>query len=83
VTYQKLKVAKHKVVGAKQVLKAIERDQAETVYVADDAEQRVVKPVIEQALLKHLPVEQVASMQELGRICGIKVGAAVAAVLRE
>ena len=70
------------VVGVKQSQKAIARNQAKGVLIADDADSHVTGPVQDLCEARQVPVEHVSSMQELGRACGIHVGAAVAVVLK-
>jgi large subunit ribosomal protein L7A len=70
-----------KVVGVKQTLKCIKNDEGKTLYVAKDAEAHVINPIIELADTKGLPVVYVETTKELGRLCGIDVGAATALVL--
>jgi len=81
VSLERLKNAK-KAIGAKQTTKAIERGQAEIVFIADDAENWVTQPVRELCEQKGVTVVVVPTMQELGKACGIDVGAAAAAVLK-
>jgi len=76
-----LKHAK-KVVGIKQARRAINKDEAQTVYVAEDAEPRLVQDVIDLCKEKSIEIIYVSSMRELGKACGIDVNAAVAAVLK-
>lgn len=76
-----LKNAK-KVIGAKQATKAIEKGTASLVYLAGDADPRVTNPIRELCLTKHISVEVVPSMGELGRACGIEVGAAAVAEIK-
>ena len=71
-----------KVVGAKQVAKAVEKGQASLVFLAGDADGRVANPIREACLRAGVAVEMVASMEELGKACGIEVGAAAVAVLK-
>ncbi|NLJ73417.1 MAG: 50S ribosomal protein L7Ae-like protein [Firmicutes bacterium] len=68
-------------VGAKQTLKAIQSGQVRLVYLARDADEHVVGPIREQCELKGIDIVEVDSMAELGRVCAIDVGAAVAAIL--
>lgn len=70
-----------KVVGAKQVKRALESGRAVTVFLASDADPRITEPVA--ALCAEMGKEAVAvpSMKELGKACGIAVGSAVAAVV--
>jgi large subunit ribosomal protein L7A len=77
----RLKITRKKVVGTKQTQKAIEKDQTRVVYVARDAEERIVSPIIRLCGEKNLELVRVESMSELGKACGIKVGAAAAALL--
>lgn len=71
----------NRVIGIKQVAKAVKRGNVRRVFIADDADERVIEP-IEMLCREHeIPIEQTASMQELGQACGIEVGAAAAAVL--
>ncbi len=78
---QRLNSASRKTVGAKQTQKALEKGQVKVVYIARDAEDRVTSPLLHICEEKGIEVVFVDSMQELGNACGIKVGAALAAVL--
>lgn len=80
---ERLSGARRKVVGSKQTLKAIDRNQAKVVYVARNAERQVVDPIVQACSGKSVPVIQVENMQLLGKACGIEVGCAAAAVLEE
>ncbi len=71
-----------RVIGIKQVSKAIDRGVAEKVYVADDAEKRVVLPLEELCDRHGVSIIRIATMKELGLVCGIEVGAAAAALLK-
>lgn len=77
-----LRDAPFKVIGTKQTLKHLERGDAETVYVAGDAEERVIEPILRLAEDRGVPVIRMETMRELGRACGIEVGAATAAILK-
>lgn len=72
-----------KVVGVKQSKKAIRDGKAARVLIALDAEQRVLRPICDLCREMNVPVEEVATMAELGDACSIDVGAAVVAVLSE
>jgi large subunit ribosomal protein L7A len=76
-----LRTARTKCVGAKQTLKAVESGHAAAIYVAGDADPRVVEPVIAKARDLGLEIVNVNTMKDLGKMCGIEVGAATAAVL--
>lgn len=73
----------HKVIGIKQSKKAIRDGAAAEVYVALDAEKRVVGPIYELCSETEIPVNEITTMAELGDAAGIDVGAAVVTVLRD
>ena len=66
------------VVGLKQVLRALEAGELSAVYVADDAEERLRRRVIESCEQNGAEVLRAESMSVLGCACGIDVGAAAA-----
>lgn len=71
----------NKVVGAKQVKRALNDGRAKKVFLAGDADPRVTQPLAQQAVNQRVAVELVPTMKELGAACGIAVGSAVAALL--
>ena len=73
----------HKVIGVKQTKKAIKDGKAAMVYVALDAEQRVLRPIYDLCRIWMFQMEEVTTMAELGDAVGIDVGAAVVTVLAE
>lgn len=78
---ERLRQAKRRTVGMKETLKAVQSREAKLVYLAQDAEDRVTEPIRSIATTHSIPVIEVESMETLGRICGIEVGAAAAALL--
>lgn len=68
-----------KVVGAKQTRRALNDGRARAVFLAKDADPALTAPLEELAGEKNVPVIWAEHMRELGRACGIAVGAAVAA----
>ncbi len=74
--------AESRAVGANQTAKAIRKGRAEVVFVARDADRRVVEPVLQAAREMGVPVVEVPTGKELGRACGIAVGASAAAILK-
>lgn len=80
---ERLRGAARRAVGTNQTVKAIGRGQAQMVFVAQDADRRVVDPVLRAARERGVAVVEVPSMAALGRACGIAVGAATAAILGE
>lgn len=78
---ERLKAARKKSIGTKQTVKAIEKGQARIVFAAQDAEEHVLRGVLEAAKERGLEVHLVESMAVLGKVCGIEVGASAAAIL--
>ena len=78
---QDLVASADKVVGIKQTKKAIKEGRARKVYLAQNCDV-IIRDVITN-LSKQASVQVVAidTMQELGRACGIQVGAACAALI--
>ncbi|RPF42761.1 L7Ae/L30e/S12e/Gadd45 family ribosomal protein [Thermodesulfitimonas autotrophica] len=81
--YERLISARKKAVGSKETLKSIERGQAKVVYVAKNAERRITEPIIRACRARGTPLEEVPSMRELGKACGISVNCASAAVIED
>ena len=69
------------VVGAKQLRKALERGTAKFVCLAKNADPAITAPIEENCIKKGISVTWVCTMQELGALCGIEVGAAAAAAV--
>ena len=51
------------------------------LYMAKDADPRLLQPLVQEAVRTGVRVEQVDTMRELGEACGIAVGAAVAVLV--
>ena len=69
------------VVGTKQLKKALQAGRVEYVYLAENADPAITEPLAEMCGKLHIQITWVRTMAELGRECGIEVGAAAAAVL--
>lgn len=78
---KQLKTAK-KVVGVKQLRRALNNGMAVQVFLALDADPAVTDPIRELCSASEVPFEEIPSMDELGRACGICVGASAAAIVR-
>lgn len=78
---ESLKTSK-KTIGVRQSLKAVENGLAQMVLIANDADEKVVRNIKEICAANDVKVIYVDSMKQLGKACGIEVGAAVACVLR-
>lgn len=77
-----LKNAATKVVGTKQVLRALKAGTAARAYVANDADTFLFQRIVTAAEAAGVPAIRVASMKELGVVCGVEVPTAAAAVVR-
>lgn len=69
------------VVGAKQLRKALNRGCARRVYLARNADPALTEPLAVLCQQNSVEFTWVRSMNELGRACGIEVGAATATVV--
>ena len=67
-----------KVVGVKQLRKALSRGAVTRVFLARDADPALTEPLEAAAGAAGTPVEWIPAMKDLGRACGISVGAAAA-----
>ena len=72
----------NKVVGLRQVKRAIDSSTAEIVFLADDAEKKVTSEIEELCNSKQIQIVYVDTMNNLGKACGIGINAAVAALLK-
>lgn len=69
-----------KIIGTKQVIKAIKNGEAKEVIIATDADSHIKDKVLEVVGTTDIPVYYVDSMKKLGKTCGIEVGAAAVAI---
>lgn len=67
-------------VGMKQSVKKIRGGTAKKAFVAKNAAPEITDEVVSECEKAGVPYEWASSMEELGRACGIEVGAAVAVV---
>lgn len=72
----------NRVIGIKQVTKAVNKGLAVCVYTADDADDRVIEPLKALCHVKGVELVPVDTMEELGKACSIEVGSAAAALLK-
>ena len=75
-----LKTAK-KVVGVKQLRKALTNGTALRVFLAEDADPQLTDPLRALSEAQGIPVVGDVTMEALGIACGISVRAAAAAVV--
>lgn len=72
-----------KVVGIKQTAKALKNNLGSKLYVAKDADIKLLEPILKLAADRSLEIEEVDTMKELGVLCGIDVSAATALIIKE
>ena len=73
----------NKAIGIKQTLKALESDTAKIVFIARDADEKIVRSLKELCISNSIELEYVESMKQLGKACGIEVGASAVCLLKE
>ena len=69
------------IVGTKQLKKALDRGEVRHVLLARDADPRITEPLERLCLERNIDCCWVGKMTDLGRACGIEVGAAAAALV--
>ena len=69
-------------IGYKQTMKALS-GKCEKVYVAEDCEERIRQAVIKAANDNGSGIYYVATMQELGKLCGISRPASCAVIAND
>ena len=74
--------ADRRVVGTKQLLRALDEGKVAQAFVAMDADLLLTKRVVDRCFDMNIPCTQVETMEKLGRACGIDVKAAAAGLLR-
>ena len=70
------------VVGAKQLRKALQSGRASRVYLAKNADPALTEPLEALCKVNSVPCAWVPTMLDLGKYCGIEVGAAAAAAVK-
>ena len=77
-----LKSAARKAVGTKATLRALAAREAACVFVASDIDTFLYQKVTRACAEAGVPVHKVESNRELGKVCGLNIGCAAAAVLK-
>jgi len=71
-----------KAIGIKQSLKAVEANNVKIVFLAKDADEKVISGLKELCVKNAIQIEYVDTMKQLGKACGIEVGASVVCILK-
>ncbi len=74
--------APSKVVGTKQVLRALKAGELQRIYVANNIDTFLYQKIIRAAEAAGIPAVRVESSLELGRACGLEIASAAAGILR-
>lgn len=69
-------------IGYKQTKKALEENRAKCIFLAHDCDNNIQKELMDICGSKNVEISNEYSLQQLGELCGIDVGAAVVAVLK-
>jgi Ribosomal protein HS6-type (S12/L30/L7a) len=72
----------NKAIGIKQSLKVVEADNAKIVYIAKDADDKITGSLRELCDSKAVEIVYVDTMKQLGKACGIEVGASAVCLLK-
>lgn len=70
-------------IGTKQTTRMVELGKALEVFLARDADPRLTGKVANLCKKAGVQVTYVDTMKQLGKACGIEVGAAMAALVRD
>ena len=76
--FQKNKI----VIGKKQTLRFLVKDEVSKVFISKDADIHVTKEIMDVCSQKNIEIIYFDNMKELGKACNIDVNAAAAAVLK-
>lgn len=71
-----------KVVGSKQTLRALEKNQVTAVYVAKDANEQLKTQIVDKAKECQVDIIYVDTMKDLGKACDVEVQTATAAIIK-
>jgi len=72
-----------KVIGSKQVHKAVVKGITNKVFLAKDAEPHIIAQLQELCRQNEVEIVATATMEELGRACNIEVGSAAVALIND
>ena len=75
------KIVEKKVIGIKQCLKFIKLGKGKVLYVANDADARLISPLIELAEKENIKIVEISTMKELGLMSGIEVKRAATLII--
>lgn len=77
------KIVENKVIGVKQCRKFIQLGKGKVLYVAKDADARLISPLIELAEEMNVKIVEISTMKELGSMSGIQVKSAATLIIEK
>ena len=77
------KIVEKKVIGIKQCLKFIKLGKGKVLYVANDADARLISPLIELAEKENIKIVEISTMKELRLMSGIEVKSAASLIIEK
>lgn len=72
----------NKVVGVNQSIREIKKNNAKCVYIAKDAEKRVVQELEQLCKEMNIEIEYIETMRKLGNMFNVQVKVAAATILK-
>lgn len=79
-SYEKVKQAKKTIIGTKQTVKAMQKGLVKEIYIALDVEERIIELARRTAQENNVLIHYVESKVDLGKACGLRLGASVVAI---
>ncbi len=79
---EQLRMPERRVVGTKQVLRAVRDGRASRVFLCKDADEFIYRQVEAACEAARIPLTVLDSMEKLGRLCLVSVKTASAALLK-
>lgn len=70
------------VVGTRETIKAVEEKNVIRIFLAGDSDRQLKDKIMKIARIYNIPLKIINSKLALGRVCGIDVAAATAAILK-
>ena len=80
---ERLKKRAMRVVGVRQVLRAVKEDRAQEVFLAMDADSRLRAQIEQEVREKGLPLHMISTLEELAALCRVDVPSAAACLIRD
>ena len=71
-----------KAIGIKQTLKAVESGAAKLVFIAKDADEKIIGILKELCITHGVSLEYIDTMKQLGKAVGIEVGASAVCLMK-